>query len=40
MVSQQKEDIAITLQLRDITMAIIFGFLCMGCTLAPSVEYD
>jgi len=26
--------------LRDVAMATIFGFLCMGCTLAPPEEYD
>jgi len=38
---QQNADIADTLQLRDITVATIFVFLCMGCTLAPlGGEYD
>ena len=41
MVDQQNADIADTLQLRHIAMATIsFGFLYMGCTLAPSGEYD
>ena len=26
--------------LRDVAMATIFGFLYMGCTLAPPGEYD
>ena len=26
--------------LRDVAMATIFGFLYMGCTLAPPEEYD
>jgi len=25
---------------RDVAMAIFFGFLYMGCTLAPHGEYD
>jgi len=28
------------LHLRDVAMATIFGFLYMGCTLAPPGEYD
>ena len=40
MVGQPNADIAITLQLRDVAMATIFVFLYMGCTLAPSGEYD
>jgi len=34
------EDIADFEVLRDVTMAAIFGFLYMGCTLAPPEEYD
>ena len=34
------EDIADFEVLRDVAMAIIFGFLYMGCTLAPPEEYD
>jgi len=34
------EDIANFEVLRDVAMATIFGFLSMGCTLAPSGEYD
>ena len=34
------EDIADFEVLRDIAMATIFGFLYMGCTLAPPEEYD
>jgi len=40
MVGQQNSDIANTLQQRDSAMATIFGFLYMGCTLAPAGEYD
>jgi len=36
---RQNTDIADTLHLRDVAMAI-FGFLYMGCTLAISGEYD
>jgi len=39
-VGQQKADITDTLHLRDVAMATIFGFLYMGCTLAPPCEYD
>jgi len=42
-VSRQIEDIANTLHIKDIamaTMATIFAFLYMGCTLVPSGEYD
>jgi len=39
-VCQQNADIANTLQLRDVAMATIFVFPCMGCTLAPPGEYD
>jgi len=39
-VGQQNADIPNTLQLRDIAMATIFGFLYMGCTLMPLGEYD
>ena len=34
------EDIADFEVLRDLVMATIFGFLYMGCTLAPPEEYD
>jgi len=34
------EDIADFEVLRDVVMATIFGFLYMGCRLAPSEEYD
>jgi len=34
------EDIADFEVLRDVAMATIFGFLYMGCTLAPLEEYD
>ena len=34
------EDIADFEVLRDVAMTIIFGFLYMGCTLAPPGEYD
>ena len=34
------EDIADFEVLRDIAMATIFGYLYMGCTLAPPGEYD
>ena len=33
------EDIA-DFDVRDVAMATIFGFLYMGCTLAPPEEYD
>jgi len=42
-VGLQNADIADTLQLRDVAMATIlpfFGFLYMGCILAPPGEYD
>jgi len=39
-VGQQNADIADTLQLRDVVMAIIFVCLDMGCTLVPPGEYD
>jgi len=39
-VGQQNADIADTLQLRDVAVVTIFVFLYMGCTLAPSSEYD
>jgi len=39
-VGQQNADIADTLQLRNVSMAAIFGFLYMGCIVAPSGEYD
>jgi len=34
------EDIADFEVLMDVAMATNFGFLYMGCTLAPSEEYD
>jgi len=34
------EDIPDFEVLRDVAMATIFGFLYMGCTLAPHEEYD
>jgi len=34
------EDIADFEVLIDVVMATIFGFLHMGCTLAPPEEYD
>jgi len=34
------EDIADFEVLRDFAMTTIFGFLYMGCTLAPPEEYD
>jgi len=34
------EDITVFEVLRDDAMATIFGFLYMGCTLAPLGEYD
>ena len=37
---RQNADIADTLHIRDVAMATIFGFLYMGCTLAPPEEYD
>ena len=40
MVGQQNADIADTLQLRDVVMATIFGFLYVECTLVPPGEYD
>jgi len=39
-VGRQNTDIADTQHLRDVAMAAIFGFLYMGCTLAPPGEYD
>jgi len=33
-------DIADTLHLRDIAITTIFGFLHMGCTLAPPGKFD
>jgi len=39
-VSQQNADVTDTLQLSDIAMATIFGFLYMRRTLAPPGEYD
>jgi len=40
MVSQQNADIASTLQLRDVAVATIFGFLLMGFMMAPPSKYD
>ena len=40
MVGRQNADIADTLQLRDVAMATVFGFLYTGCTWAPPGEYD
>ena len=37
---RQNADTADTLHLMDVAMATIFGFLYMGCTLAPPEEYD
>jgi len=37
---QQNADIADTMQLRNVAIATISVFLYMGCTLAPSGEYD
>jgi len=34
------EDIADFEDLRDVAMATVFGFLYIGCTLAPPGEYD
>jgi len=34
------EDIANFEVLRDVAMATVFGFLYMGCTLAPPEEYN
>ena len=34
------EDIADFEVVRDVAMATIFGFLYMGCTLAPPEEYE
>jgi len=34
------EDIADFELLRDVAMVTIFGFLYIGCRLAPSEEYD
>jgi len=39
-VGRQNADIADTLHVRDVAMATIFGFLCMGCALVPPVKYD
>ena len=40
MVSRQNVDIADAMQIRDVVMTTIFGFLYMGCTLALPGEYD
>jgi len=40
MVGQKDADIADTMQLRDVVTATTFVFLYMGCTLAPTGEYD
>jgi len=39
-VGQQNPDIADTLQLRDVAIAIICVFLYMGCIFPPPGEYD
>ena len=39
-VKLSNEDIADIEVLRDVAMSTIFGFLYMGCTLAPPDEYD
>ena len=39
-VELSNEDITDFEVLRDVAMATIFGFLYMGCTLAPPEEYD
>jgi len=39
-VGQQNADITDNLQLRDVAMATMFGFLYMGWTLAPPAESD
>jgi len=39
-VGQQNADIADTLQLRDVSVASIFVFVYVGCTLAPPGEYN
>jgi len=39
-VGQQIADIADTSHIADVAMTTIFGFLYMGCTLAPPGEYD
>jgi len=38
-VDRQNADTADTLHLRDVAMATVFGFLCVGYTLAPPGEY-
>ena len=35
MVGRRNANTAIALHLRDVAMATMFGFLCIGCTLAP-----
>ena len=37
---RQNADSADALHLRDVAMATIFGFLYMGCILAPPEQYD
>jgi len=39
-VNLSDEGIAVFEVLKDVAMATIFGFLYMGCTLAPPGEYD
>jgi len=39
-IGRQNAYIADTLDLRDVAMATIFGFLYMGCTLMSPGEYD
>jgi len=39
-VGRQNADTADILYLREVAMATIFGFLYMGCALAPCGEYD
>jgi len=39
-INRQNADIANTLHLRDVAVSTIFGFLYMGCTLAPPGEYE
>ena len=40
MVGRQNADIADTLHLRDVAMAVLFGFSYMECILAPPGEDD
>jgi len=39
-VKRSDEDMADFELLRDVAMATIFGFVYIGCTLAPPEEYD